>query len=76
MSDLKIVNNKDDAEFLNSRQAAAFLGVSVDTIYSWVFHRSVPHYKLQNKLLRFKKTDLIQFMEGMRVEPVKTDINL
>lgn len=54
MNELKIVNSKDDAEFLNVAQAAAFLGVSTDTIYSWTMRKSIPHYKLK-KLLRFKR---------------------
>ncbi|GIL20817.1 MAG: helix-turn-helix domain-containing protein [Candidatus Jettenia sp.] len=62
---MQIVKN-EDSEFLNFTQAAALLGVSVDTIYSWTMRRTVPFYKL-GKLVRFKKSDLIKHMESLKI---------
>ncbi len=63
---------KDDSEFLNVTQAATFLGVSVDTIYSWTMRKTIPFYKL-GRLVRFKKSELMGFIEGKRVEPHKNN---
>lgn len=63
---------KDDNEFLNVQQAASFLGVSSDTIYSWTMKKTIPFYKM-GRLVRFKKSDLINHMESLRVEPCKND---
>jgi len=49
------------------RFAAQFLGVTVWTIDRYVMDRKVPHIKLNNKLVRFKLSDLIAFAEGQRV---------
>lgn len=56
-----------DSEFLNVQEAAVFLGISVDTIYSWTMRKQIPHYKL-GRLVRFKRSELIAYMEGLRVE--------
>ena len=69
---LKLVKTSSDCEFLNVKDAAQFLGVSVDTIYSWTFKRVIPHYKL-GKLVKFKRSELIQYMESNRVEPFRVD---
>ncbi|UJS17861.1 MAG: helix-turn-helix domain-containing protein [Candidatus Jettenia sp.] len=63
---------KNDSEYLNVREAATFLGVSPDTIYSWTMRRTIPHYKL-GKLLKFKRGDLIAHMESMKVRPCGQD---
>ncbi|TLD40326.1 MAG: hypothetical protein JETT_3395 [Candidatus Jettenia ecosi] len=66
---MQIVN---DNEYLNVTQAAALLGVSVDTIYSWTMRRTVPFYKL-GRLVRFKRSELIAHMETLKVEPCRND---
>lgn len=58
---------KNDSEYLNVNQAATFLGVSTDTIYSWTMRKFIPHYKL-GRLVKLKRSELIQFLEGKRVE--------
>ena len=66
MPELKIVKN-DDCEFLNVSQAASFLGVTTSTIYAWTMRKAVPHYKL-GKLVKFRKSELIKFMENKKIE--------
>lgn len=61
---------KNGSEFLDVKQAAVFLGVSVDTVYAWTMRKTIPHYKL-GRLVKFKKSDLITHMESLRVEPCK-----
>jgi excisionase family DNA binding protein len=47
--------------------AAEFLGVKVATIDRWVIDRKLPHIKLNNRLVRFRLSDLVQFAEKQRV---------
>lgn len=61
-----------DSEYLNVTQAATLLGVSVDTIYSWTMRKTIPFYKL-GRLVRFKKSELMEFIEGKKIEPCKND---
>jgi hypothetical protein len=49
------------------RFAADFLGVELCTINQYVSRRQLPHIKLNNKLVRFKLSDLIRFAEKQRV---------
>ena len=58
MSDLR--------EVMSVRQAAEYLGVSVDTLYKYVKASKVPSFKLGNRL-RFKKSILDRWMEESSV---------
>lgn len=62
----------NDNEYLNVTQAAALLGVSVDTIYSWTMKKTVPFYKL-GRLVRFKRSELITHIETLKVNPYISD---
>ncbi len=71
MTDTKVVKN-DDVEFLGVQEASKLIGVSADFIYKLTMQKRIPHYKL-GKLLKFKRSEILQFMEGKRVEPCKSD---
>lgn len=44
------------------KEAAAYLGISRGTLYSWILKRSLPHYiDLANKYRYFLKEDLDKF---------------
>jgi len=47
-------------------QAAAYLGCTPDTLRCWVSKRKVPFIKV-NRLTRFLKKDLDEFLERNRV---------
>jgi excisionase family DNA binding protein len=49
------------------QDAAKFLGVTVWTIDRYIQKRKVPHIKLNNHLVRFRLSDLVQFAEKQRV---------
>ena len=55
----------DDQEFLNCRQAAAFLGVSETSFYRIRMSQPIPFYKI-GKQPKFKIADLINFRESQR----------
>lgn len=52
----------DSREVMNIRQASAYLGVSPDTLYKYVYEEKIPAFKLGNRW-KFKKTILDQWME-------------
>ena len=49
------------------RDAAAFFGVTIWTIDRYVIDGKLPHVKLNNRLVRFRLSDLIDFAERQRV---------
>ena len=49
-------------EVMNIREASAYLGISPDTLYRYVYDDKIPAFKLGNRW-RFKKTILDQWME-------------
>ncbi len=56
----------DDQEFLNCKQAAAFLGVSETSFYRIRMSKGIPHY-LIGKQPKFRIADLKAFRESQRV---------
>jgi len=59
--------------FLKIQEIANYLGIKVSTIYALVERRGIPHYRV-GRLVRFKKPEVDQWMEGQR-EPA-VDVKL
>ena len=55
-------------EFLNVKEAADFLGISIHQIYKYSSQKILPHYKPQNKVLYFKRSELIDFISAGRIK--------
>jgi excisionase family DNA binding protein len=57
---------------LTVREAARFLGVSVQTVYLWVERKQIPHLRVMGRNIRFLKSDLepfrASFKQGMENE--------
>lgn len=68
---VNIMQNDNDV-FLTVQEAAEMLAVSTDTLYKWSMQRRLLYYKA-GRLNRYKKSDLLAFMESLRVEPCKSD---
>jgi excisionase family DNA binding protein len=49
-------------EVMSIRETAAYLGISTDTLYKYVYDGQVPAFKLGNRW-KFKKTILDRWME-------------
>ena len=60
-------------EVMNIRQAAAYLGVSPDTLYKYVAEESIPAFKLGNRW-RFKKSKLDEWMEEESMRSLKRPV--
>jgi excisionase family DNA binding protein len=53
---------------LTVRQAAAFLGVSPQTVYLWVERKQIPHLRVMGRNVRFLKSDLEPFRATFKQE--------
>ncbi len=50
------------------RQAAIYLGVSVQTVYLWVEQRQIPHLRVMGRNTRFLRADLVRFRATFKQE--------
>lgn len=53
---------------LSVRDAATYLGVSVQTVYLWVERKQIPHLRVMGRNIRFLKTDLEPFRATFKQE--------
>ncbi|MGD0915810.1 MAG: helix-turn-helix domain-containing protein [Thermodesulfobacteriota bacterium] len=56
-----------DKEFLNIKELGEYLGIKTSTLYFYVENGSIPHYRV-GRLIRFKRQDIDQWMEGNKKE--------
>ena len=53
---------------LNVREAAVYLGVSIQTVYLWVERKQIPHLRVMGRNIRFLKSDLEPFRAAFKQE--------
>lgn len=53
----------DDREWLTPRQLAAWLGVPVQTVYTWRHRRVGPRGHRVGKHVRFRRSDVERWLE-------------
>src|SRR5918992_129455 len=53
---------------LTVREAAVYLGVSIQTVYLWVERKQIPHLRVMGRNIRFLKSDLEPFRANFRQE--------
>ena len=53
---------------LTVREASAYLGVSVQTVYLWVERKQIPHLRVMGRNIRFLKADLEPFRATFKQE--------
>ena len=53
---------------LSVRDAATYLGVSVQTVYLWVERKQIPHLRVMGRNIRFLRTDLEPFRAQFKQE--------
>ena len=58
-----------DKKLMTVDEAAAYLGLSVHTLYSWTSQRKVPFIKLGNRV-RFDRCQIDVWLEGLAKEPI------
>jgi excisionase family DNA binding protein len=62
----KMFNSMD--EWLTPKDVSTLLKVSKPLPYQWVKRGILPHYKLMDKVIRFKKSDIEAFIARCRIE--------
>ena len=53
---------------LTVRQAAIYLGVSMQTVYLWVERKRIPHLRVMGRNIRFLRSDLEAFRATFKCE--------
>ena len=53
---------------LTVRDAAMYLGVSIQTVYLWVERKQIPHLRVMGRNIRFLKSDLEPFRATFKQE--------
>ena len=53
---------------LTVREASAYLGVSVQTVYLWVERKQIPHLRVMGRNIRFLKSELEPFRAQFKQE--------
>jgi excisionase family DNA binding protein len=51
---------------LTVKDAAVYLGVSIQTVYLWVERKQIPHLRVMGRNIRFLKSDLESFRAAFR----------
>ena len=57
-----------DARPWTVREAAAFLGVSEQTVYLWVEGKKIPHFRIMGRNIRFLRSELENFRASFKQE--------
>ena len=63
-----ITEQRVDEVPITVRDAAAYLGVSSQTVYLWVERKQIPHLRVMGRNIRFLKTDLELFRARFKHE--------
>ncbi len=53
---------------LTVREAATYLGVSIQTVYLWVERKQIPHLRVMGRNVRFLRSDLEPFRATFKQE--------
>ena len=68
-------DSEDDADdMLTYKQAAAFLNISINTLYSLVHQRRVPHVRLGRRLVRFRRAALREWLTDCTAAVAQTGV--
>jgi excisionase family DNA binding protein len=62
------INEHADEVPITVRAAAAYLGVSSQTVYLWVERKQIPHLRVMGRNIRFLKSDLEPFRARFKHE--------
>ncbi len=56
-----------DDQHLTYEEAARFLNLKLETLYSMVSRREIPHIRLGRRFVRFSRADLLRWLDNRRV---------
>jgi excisionase family DNA binding protein len=58
---------QEQDEYLDYAQASRILNLKTATLYSWVYHKRVPHIRLGLRCIRFSRDELMKWIDDCRV---------
>ena len=58
-----------DNDLMSYLQAAEFLGMPIGSLYGLVSKRQIPHMRINKRIIRFSKAELLKFLEAHAVPP-------
>ena len=67
IENLLLERHHNNVVFLNIDEVSEFIKMKKSSIYQLVYLRKIPYYK-RGKLLLFKKSELVQWIESKRIE--------
>ena len=70
IEDLLQERHHNDVVFLNIDEASEFIKMKVSSIYQLKYQGKIPYYK-RGKLLLFKKSELVNWIESRRMETLE-----
>jgi excisionase family DNA binding protein len=56
------VASRPDTEVLDYTAASQYLGIKINTLYVWVHQKRVPHVRYGRRNVRFRLSDLQEFV--------------
>ena len=56
-------------QLLNCKDAAALLGINIRTLRKWIARGMVPCIKYSNRVVKFRRDDLLRWQESKTVVP-------
>ncbi|MEW6003208.1 MAG: helix-turn-helix domain-containing protein [Nitrospirota bacterium] len=54
---------------LDIEELSKMLGVKRATIYAWIYQHKIPHIKLSKRLVRFRESEILDWIEKQSVSP-------
>jgi len=60
-------SENENLEYIDIQKLSRYLGIKVSTLYCLAAERKIPHYRV-GRLLRFKKSEIDQWMEIQKKE--------
>ncbi len=61
-------------KLLSIDDLSEILGVKKATIYSWTSQDKIPYIKLNKRLIKFKESEILEWLQKMSIEPKKNHI--
>ncbi|MGA2763938.1 MAG: helix-turn-helix domain-containing protein [Spirochaetia bacterium] len=55
------------SDAMNTREAAALLGIAVPTLYAWTAEARIPFYRVSARRLRFDRSEIEAWIRERRV---------
>ena len=64
------ITGNQNATYLTYSEASILLGVKKGTLYCWVSRREIPFVRIGRRTVRFRRTDLDEWLRSRSVVPV------